>query len=330
MKKVRFRQTLVVCKGLPCLAFPVTFFVVCTDFDDDATVQSWIFFAPKELGWRSDNVGMLMKVKDVGVEVWFCFLSRYIRNSWWAKHHAMICANATLDRIIAFFPEPFLKTDCVWDILGPSPAIADLCSTTEKQRWRSAGSNTSKSCFMQRDSMVTWIFQPFLGSSENTKLQTYTLSQSIRWSCDQVLQRQVLGDFILCLLWKFPISSENKPTSIIIIRQKQSRHTHNNYIQKMNLRILQNKAKTVKEIVWVAPFPKKWRLFGSPWMAKVVPPVNNPWIGGLKLCSQVPFKSSFRKRREGEGFPQVDPGRVCAFFCVCVWKMCFLKWIKCG
>ena len=330
MKKVRFQQTLVVCKGLPCLAFPVTFFVVCTDFDDDATVQSWIFFAPKELGWRSDNVGMLMKVKDVGVEVWFCFLSRYIRNNWWAKHHAMICANATLDRIIAFFPEPFLKTDCVWDILGPSPAIADLCSATEKQRWRSAGSNTSKSCFMQRDSMVTWIFQPFLGSSENTKLQTYTLSQSIRWSCDQVLQRQVLGDFILCLLWKFPISSENKPTSIIIIRQKQSRHTHNNYIQKMHLRILQNKAKTVKEIVWVAPFPKKWRLFGSPWMAKVVPPVNNPWIGGLKLCSQVPVKSSFRKRREGECFPWVDPGRVCAFFCVFVCEKCFLKWIKCG
>ena len=105
----------------------------------------------------------------------------------------------------------------------------------------------------------------------------------------------------------------------------------------MHLRILRNKAKTVKEIVWVAPFPKKWRLFGSPWMAKVVPPVNNPWIGGLKLCSQVPFKSSFRKRREGEGFPQVDPGRVCVFFvCLCVKNVFFevnqmwlsMSWLK--
>lgn len=325
MKKVRFQQTLVVCKGLPCLAFPVTFFVVCTDFDDDATVQSWIFFAPKELGWRSDNVGMLMKVKDVGVEVWFCFLSRYIRNNWWAKHHAMICANATLDRIIAFFPEPFLKTDCVWDILGPSPAIADLCSTTEKQRWRSAGSNTSKSCFMQRDSMVTWIFQPFLGSSENTKLQTYTLSQSIRWSCDQVLQRQVLGDFILCLLWKFPISSENKPTSMIIIRQKQSRHTHNNYIQKMHLRILQNKAKTVKEIYSLSrTISQEMETLWFAMNGEGGTSSEQPMDRRLKTMQSGAFQVEF-SQKEGRG--RLSPGRpgegLCFFLCLCVKNVFF-------
>ena len=44
--------------------------------------------------------------------------------------------------------------------------------------------------------------------------------------------------------------------------------------------------------------------------------MNNPWIGGLKLCSQAPFKSSSEK--EGKDFGREVLCVVFFFVCVCV------------